>query len=98
VPAQAAVGEQFHSCIECGHRLASKGHYPVMFRSLFGDVPVWVRRLLTSPYRGQGGAMSLVALDLGNDAIAPEPAYVTARYAALAPFGKVRCGCPSCCR
>ncbi|MDQ2802851.1 MAG: ISKra4 family transposase [Pseudomonadota bacterium] len=28
-------------------------------------------------------------LDLGKDALAPELAYVTARYAALAPFGKV---------
>jgi hypothetical protein len=28
-------------------------------------------------------------LDLGHDAVAPELAYVTARYAALAPFGKV---------
>jgi hypothetical protein len=28
-------------------------------------------------------------LDLGHDAVAPELAYVTARYAALVPFGKV---------
>ena len=28
-------------------------------------------------------------MDLGQDAVAPELAYVTARYAALVPFGKV---------
>jgi hypothetical protein len=90
VPAQVAVvGEQCRSCVSCGRRLASKGHYPVTFRSLFGDVPVRVRRLLTCPCQGHGGAKSFAALELGNDAVAPELAYVTARYAALAPFGKV---------
>jgi hypothetical protein len=67
-----------------------QGYYPVTFRSLFGDVPVRVRRLLTCPCQGQGGAKSFAALDLGNDAIAPELAYVTARYAALASFGLSR--------
>jgi hypothetical protein len=90
VPAQVAVaGERCCSCVSCGRRLASKGHYPVTFRSLFGDVPVRVRRLLACPCQGQGGAKSFAALELGNDAVAPELAYVTARYAALAPFGKV---------
>ena len=32
---------------------------------------------------------SFGVLDLGHDAVAPELAYVTARYAALVPFGKV---------
>jgi uncharacterized protein YceH (UPF0502 family) len=32
---------------------------------------------------------SFGVLDLGHDAVAPELAYVTARYAALAPFSKV---------
>jgi hypothetical protein len=90
VPAQVAVvGELRCSCVSCGRPLASKGHYPVTFRSLFGDVPVRVRRLLACPCQGQGGAKSFAALELGNDAVAPELAYVTARYVALAPFGKV---------
>jgi hypothetical protein len=77
------------SCVSCGRGLTSKGHYPVTFRSLFGDVPVRVRRLLTCACQGQSGAKSFAALDLGHDAVAPELAYVTARYAALTPFGKV---------
>jgi hypothetical protein len=41
VPAQVAVvGERRCSYVSCGRRLASKGHYPVTFRSLFGDVPI----------------------------------------------------------
>jgi hypothetical protein len=87
VPAQVAMVGRGCSCVSCGRGLASKGHYPVTFRSLFGDVPVRVRRLLTCPCQGQG--RSFAALDLGNDAVAPELAYITARYAALTPFGKV---------
>jgi len=92
VPAQVAVvGERRRSCVACGRMLASKGHYGARFRSLFGDVPVWVRRLLVCPCQDviEGGAKSFAALDLGGNAVAPELAYVTARYAALLPFGKV---------
>ena len=90
VPAQmAALGECPRACEACGRRLAAKGHYGARFRSLFGDVPVRVRRLFVCPCRGEGEAKSVAALDFGGDAVAPELAYVTARYAALAPFGKV---------
>ena len=90
VPAQMdMVGELRRGCSSCGRRLASKGCYPVTFRSLFGDVPVQVRRLLACRCQGQDEAKSFAVLDLGHDAVAPELAYVTARYAALAPFGKV---------
>jgi len=92
VPAQVAVvGERRRSCVACRRVLASKGHYGARFRSLFGDVPVRVRRLLVCPCQDviEGGAKSFAALDLGGDAVAPELAYVTARYAALLPFGKV---------
>ena len=90
VPVQVAVvGEQRLCCSSCARRLASKGCYPVTFRSLFGDVPVRVRRLLGCSCQGQGEVKSFAVLDLGDDAVAPELAYVTARYAALTPFAKV---------
>jgi hypothetical protein len=90
VPAQVAVVSELRCCCSsCGRRLASKGHYPVTFRSLFGDVPVRVRRLLACPCQEPGDVKSFGVLDLGHYAVAPELAYVTARYAALAPFGKV---------
>jgi hypothetical protein len=90
VPAQVAiVGECRRCCAACGRPLAGKGHYRATFRSLFGAVPVRVRRLLACPCRGPGEPGSFAALDLGGGAAAPELAYVTARYAALAPFGKV---------
>src|SRR3954451_23746952 len=90
-PAQmAALGECPRACEACGRKLAAKGHYRARFRSLFGDVPVRVRRWFVCPcWGGAGEAKSVAALDFGGDAVAPELAYVTARYAALAPFGKV---------
>jgi len=93
VPMQvAALGECPRACLACGRRLVSKGCSQVRFRSLFGDVPVRVRRLLACPCQGEGEgeAKSVAVLDFGKGAaVAPELAYVTARYAALAPFGKV---------
>src|SRR3954469_15215239 len=62
----AVVGERCRSCVACGRGLASKGHYRATFRSLFGDVPVRVRRLLVCSCHGPGEAKSFVALDLGN--------------------------------
>ncbi|MDO9713963.1 ISKra4 family transposase [Paracraurococcus lichenis] len=90
VPAQVTtVGERRRWCAACGQLLASKGHYQATFRSLFGAVPVRVRRLLVCPCHGPGEPKSFAALELGGGTVAPELACVTARYAALAPFGKV---------
>ena len=90
VPAQVSVlGERRRFCVACGGRLASKGYYPATFRSLFGDVPIRVRRLLTCHCQGESEPKSFGVLDLSHDAVAPELAYVTSRYAALVPFGKV---------
>ena len=48
VPAQVtAAGEHRRTCLACEGELASKGHYTATFRSLFGEVPIRVRRLLT---------------------------------------------------
>ena len=81
VPAQVAVvGERRRWCAACGRPLASKGHYRATFRSLFGDVPVRVRRLLVCPCQGPGEPKSFAALDLGAGPLRPELAYVTAQY------------------
>jgi hypothetical protein len=92
VPAQvAALGECPRACPACGHRLASKGYSGARFRSLFGDVPAQVAALgLVCPCQGEGAAKSVAVLGFGRGAaVAPELACVTARCAALAPFGKV---------
>ena len=91
VPAQmTALSACSRACATCGGRLAAKGHYGATFRSLFGDVPVRVWRWFVCSCRSRASeAKSVAALDFGGDGVAPELAYVTARYAALMPFGKV---------
>jgi hypothetical protein len=69
--------------------LASKGHYTVTFRSLFGDVSIRVRRLLACPCRDKDATKSFPVFDLTAATVAPELVCVTARYAGLAPFGNV---------
>src|SRR3954467_6573683 len=57
VPAPGAVvGEGRRWGGAWGRGLASKGHYRATFRSLFGDVPVRVRRLLVCPCQGPAEA------------------------------------------
>jgi hypothetical protein len=90
VPAQVTIaGEHRRTCVACGRVLASKGHYTATFRSLFGDVPVRIRRLLICPCHNGTEPTSFAASDLEAATVPPELAYVTARHAALAPFGKV---------
>jgi hypothetical protein len=63
VPAQVAiVGERRRGCAACRRPLASKGHYWARFRSLFGTVPVRVRRLLVCPCQGPGEPKSFATL------------------------------------
>jgi hypothetical protein len=69
------------TCAACGRRLDSKGHYTATFRSLFGDVPIRVRRLLTCPCHNGGKAKSIAAVDLEAATVAPELACVTPRPA-----------------
>ena len=92
VPAQvAALGECPRACEACGRGLASKGYSAARFRSLFGAVPVRVRRLLVCLCQGasESEAKSVAVLAFGRGAaVASELAYVTARYAALVPFGR----------
>jgi hypothetical protein len=55
VPAQVTVaGEHRRTCVACEGELASKGHYTATFRSLFGDVPLRIRRLLSCPCQDGG--------------------------------------------
>ena len=90
VPAQVAIWVSV-----VAHAWPAAAYWPARaiircaFRSLFGDVPMRVRRLLICPCQGGGEAKSFAVLDFGGNAVAPELAYITARYAALAPFGKV---------
>ena len=91
IRAQAAtMGERFRFCAHCGSTLSCKGYRSVTFRSLFGDVPLRVRRFANCQccreVADEPKSFSALTLERG---MVPELAYVTAKFAALAPFAKV---------
>jgi hypothetical protein len=90
VRAQAStMGERFKYCAHCELALSSKGYRSVTFRSLFGDVPLRIRRFVRCQCRSLSedpGSFSALTLEGG---MAPELAYITAKFAALAPFARV---------
>ncbi len=99
VRSQAAImGEHYRCCRHCGCDLSSKGYRQATFRSLFGEAPLRVRRfqicarLEVLPQAPR--SFSALGLEGG---VAPELAYVTAKCAALAPFGKVAEFLVNCC-
>ena len=67
---------------------ASKGHYRSTFRSVFGHVPMRVRRFHACPYQPEG-PMTVPALFTRHPPIAPELRYLTSKLAALMPFRTV---------
>src|SRR5277367_959065 len=93
VPAQVTIaGEHRCTCLACERSLASKGHYTATFRSLFGDVPIRVRRLLTCPCQEMAEARSFAAFDLEAATVAPrwciDRPQVVLRGHVLAPRGR----------
>ncbi|AZG78822.1 hypothetical protein [Methylocystis rosea] len=90
VRAQAEVmGERFRYCRHCGSSVSSKGYRRVTFRSLFGNVPLRIRRFVSCQCRDisqKPKSFSVLTLEGG---LSPELAYVTAKFAALAPFARV---------
>jgi hypothetical protein len=85
----STMGERFRWCEHCGAKLLSKGYYPAMFRSVFGDVDVRIRRLRACGCRaGKAEPRSFAAM-FATGGVAPELAYITAKFAALVPFARV---------
>jgi hypothetical protein len=73
VRAQAStMSEHFRSCGHCGLNLSSKGYRSMTFRSLFGNVPLRVRRFVGCRCQDrQEGPKSFSALAL-EGGVAPE--------------------------
>jgi hypothetical protein len=85
----STMGERLNYCAHCELALFSKGYRSVTFRSLFGDVPLRIRRFVRCQCRSLSedpGSFSVLTFEGG---MSPELAYVTAKFAALAPFAKV---------
>ena len=81
-------GAVARECRACGRVQSSKGHYRSTFRSVFGNVPMRVRRFQACGCRADG-PKTVPALVTRKAAIAPELRYLTAKLAALMPFRAV---------
>ena len=88
VQAQVAAWSGRHrSCPCCGARRRSKGSYPVVFSTLYGDVDLASPRLRRCPCRaGEGPATTSPLRELMPGHVAPERLYLEARWASLAPY------------
>lgn len=75
-------------CAECGARRRSKGSYPIMFRTLYGDVQLASPRLHRCACQaGEKGPATMSPLQLLlPEHVAPERLYLEARWASLVPY------------
>jgi len=87
---QAQAGEwavRHRCCASCGTRRSSNGNYPVLFRTLYGDVQLASPRLHRCACLGNGGPATVSPLrDLIPGHVAPERLYLEARWASLVPY------------
>jgi len=88
VQAQAQEWAVRHRCCAlCGTRRRSNGSYPVLFRTLYGDVQLASPRLHRCACQGKEGPATVAPLrDLLPSHIAPERLYLEARWASLVPY------------
>jgi hypothetical protein len=66
-----------------------QGLPPATFRSVFGDVAVRIRRLCNCRCRAGLQEPNSFAASLATGGVAPELAYITVKFGALAPFAPV---------
>jgi len=74
-------------CSQCGKAFRSKGYYRSTLRSVYGNVPLRVRRVKGCPCTGSQNH-SYSVLFTNKNPVTPELRYLTAKMAALMPFGK----------
>ena len=88
VQAQAEEWAGRHRCCaSCGTPRRYNGSYPVLFRTLYGDVQLASPRLHRCACRhGQGPATLSPLRDLIPGHVAPERLYLEARWASLVPY------------
>lgn len=81
-------GASISACPRCGRRFRTKGYYRSTLRSVYGKVRIRVRRIKGCLCSGSQ-RRSFSTLFTNRNPITPELKYLTAKMAALLPFGKV---------
>jgi hypothetical protein len=79
--------EEHRHCPISGRKLRCKGSYPVIFRTLFGDVRLKSPRYYLPQARQTNGPATISPLtQLLSDHVAPERLYLETRWASLVPY------------
>ena len=88
VEAQIKNWTEARRCCEvCSRRRRSKGNYPIVFHTLFGDIRLASPRFRRCPCRdGNGSATVSPLMELIPDRVAPERLYLETRWASLVPY------------
>jgi hypothetical protein len=88
VEAQIKAWTKAQRCCEgCGRQRRSKGSYPIVFHTLFGDVQLASPRLHCCPCREGNGTATISPLaGLIPHHVAPERLYLETRWASLVPY------------
>jgi hypothetical protein len=81
-------GINIRPCPQCGSAFRTKGYYRSTLRSVYGKVGMRIRRLRGCSCSGSQ-ARSFSSLFTNKNPTTPELRYLTAKMAALLPFGKV---------
>ena len=76
-------------CEGCGASHRSKGSYPILFRTLYGDVEIASPRLHRCSCQVEGPATVSPLRRLLPDHVAPERLYLEAHWASLVPYAAV---------
>jgi hypothetical protein len=88
VEAQAAAYVNRHRrCSACDRRLRGKGQYPIVFRTVFGHVPLASPRLYRCRCQPADSKTFSPLADLFTEHTAPELLYLETRWASLISFG-----------
>jgi hypothetical protein len=80
-------GAAIPSCLQCGRAFRTKGYYQSTLRSVYGKIRMRVRRIRGCSCSGSKGR-TYSTLFTNKNPITAELRYLTAKMAALLPFGK----------
>ena len=80
-------GAAIQSCTQCGRAFRTKGYYQSTLRSVYGKIRMRVRRIRGCSCSGSQGR-TYSTLFTNKTPVTAELRYLTAKMAALLPFGK----------
>ena len=88
VTAQAAAfGNEHRCCPACGRQLCRKGKYPIVFRTMFGNVALSSPRFYRCGCQPGYNRTFSPLTELFTERTAPELLYLESRWASLISFG-----------